>query len=205
MTIDEMISKAFRLFDEETDSKYEQDGDRTTALELANDGYLDICIETKCSRINGVVTTVVNNRESDQPSDCVGVFSLSYPNGYRFLDPISSRKISINEKGLPSGYLLKTNKIVFDVIPDTAYVFDIDYANGPTAELTLTSEPSLIPTIWQPRVLPYFILQGLFAIDKREEVLARAPFWKAQYEMKRDKMKAYFSSGQYAGRKPDLG
>jgi hypothetical protein len=204
-TANDAISKAFRLFDEETDSKYEQNGNRTTAIELVNDGYFDICLETKCSRTNGTITTVPNNREVNQPSDCVGVFSIAHPNSYDFLKAISSQKILVNQKGLPSGYTLKTNKIVFDVIPDAAYSFDIDYANGPTEELELTEEPELIPEVWRPRVLPYYVLWKLFAIDKREEVLARAPYWQGEYEKKRDKMKAYFAGGQYAGRKPELG
>ncbi len=205
MTADEIISKAFRLFDEETDSKYEQNGDRTTALELVNDGYLDICMETKCSRTTIQITTTSGNRESNQPTDSVGIFSISYPGGYCFLDSISPNKISINQSGCPSGYCLKPGKIVFDVIPNAAFVYDVDYASGPTEELELTDEPELIPVIWQPRVLPYFVLWKLFAIDKREEVVSRAPYWKSQYEEKRDKMKVFFSSGQYAGKKPNLG
>jgi len=205
MTATDLISKTFRTFDEETDSKYEQDGDRTTALDYLNDGYLDVCIVTKCSRTNGTVVTTVNNRETNQPAGAVGIVSISYPAEYRFLDPVPPKKILINQTGCPSGYRLKTTKIEWDVIPNAAYTFDVDYVNGPSAELTLTDEPSLIPEIWQPRILPYYVLWQLFATDKREEVLARTPFWKSLYEEKLNKMKLYFNGGQYAGRRPDWG
>lgn len=205
MTANDLISRTFRRFDEETDSKYEQDGDRTTALEILNDGYLEVCIETKCKRTTTPIITTANNRESDQPVDSVGIFSIEHPSAYSYLNPVGRDKIMVNQSGTPSGYTLRGNKIVWDVIPVTAYTYNVDYAQGPTAELDLTEEPILIPEMWQPRILPYYILKELFAIDKREEVLARAPFWNGKYEEKLSKMRSFYSSGMYAGKKPSLG
>jgi hypothetical protein len=206
-TSDELISKSFRMFDEETDSKYEQDGDRTTALEYLMDGYFEICLETQCSQTSETITTISGTREYNLPSDHIATYKVYQPSEYRFLYPCyyNNENIAVNQQGCPGKYYLTPSKIGFNVIPDSAYEFTHEYFNGPTEELVLGDTPSLIPTIWQARVLPYYVLWKLFATDKREEVLARAPFWKSAYEEKRNKMKEYFTgNSRYAGDLPDM-
>jgi hypothetical protein len=200
-----IISKAFRLFDEETDSKYEQDGDKTTALELLNDGYFEVCRETLCSRTTYALTTVSGTREYSLPSDFVAIFEVSCPAEYAFLTPCLYRNIIVNENGFPSEWYLTPDKIGFNLIPDAAYALTLDYFRGPTDDLELADTPSLIPTTWQLRVLPYYVLWKLFAIDKREEIQARAPFWEAKFNEKLAKMKDWFAGeGRYAGSVPSL-
>ncbi len=199
-----IISKAFRLFDEQTSSKFEESGNRTTALEMLNDGYLEICIETLCSRTSAPLSISSAAREYSFPTGFVAIYEISYPDGNYFLSPCYYKSIAINESSQPEAYYLTPDKIGFSYIPDSAYSLTVDYFTGPTEDLELNDTPSLIPSIWQNRVLPYYVLWKLFAIDKREEVLARAPFWKNIYEEKLFKMKAYYANdGQFAGRLPE--
>jgi hypothetical protein len=205
-TATQIIDKAFRLFDEETDSKYEQDGDRTTALELLNDGYFEICLETLCSRTNATITTTPGTNGVDFPNGFIAVLEVAYNDGYRYLDPIFESDVAVNKSGCPTGYVLTGTQFKFNVTPDAAYSYLVDYYTGPTADLTLTETPTLIPEIWQLRVLPHYVLWQLFAIDKREEISARAPLWRAHYENQLNKMASYFSGEKrYAGRSPELG
>jgi len=206
-TANDIISKAFRMFDEETDSKYEQNGNRITALEMLNDGCFEVCKETKCNRVIGTLTTVPGTREYDQPEGCVGIFSVECPNEQRFLPPTfyDSGNIRIGQPGPINKYYLVADKIGFDTIPNRIYNLNLIYFAGPTEDLELDDEPTLIPALWRNRILHYYLLWKLFAIDKREEISARAPYWNGVYQSKLSEMREFYAGeAQYAGELPEL-
>lgn len=204
-TATEIISKALRLFQEATSSKFEDGGARTTPLDALNDGYAEVCQETLCSRNTYPLTTTSGTREYSLPNDFVAIFEVYSASNYAFLTPCLYRNIVVNENGFPSEWYLTPDKIGFNVIPDGSYSLTLDYFRGPTAELGLNDVPSLIPATWQMRILPYYVLWQLFAIDKREEILSRAPFWEGKYREKLTKMKEIFAGeGRYAGSIPSL-
>lgn len=204
-TATQLITKAFRKFDEETNSKYEQDGNRSTALDYLNEGYFDVCRETHCSQTSSSLTTTSGTREYSLPSDFVAMWEVEYPEGYCFLVPMFYKDININQLGGPSRWYLTPTKIGFEFTPNGAYTYTLTYYNGPTNEIALDDTPSLIPTAWQNHILPYYVLWRLFATDKREEIVSRAPFWQGEYEKRLATMRDYFSGdGRYGGRLQSL-
>lgn len=206
-TTNDIISKAFWMFDEETPSKYEQNGNRITALEMLNDGYAEVCRKTKCCRRTGTLVTVPGVREYDQPEGCVGIFAVECPAEQRFLSPIfyDSNNIYVGQPGPIYGYYLTADKIGFDAIPNQVYTLNLIYFTGPTEDLGLDDEPILIPSLWRNRILHLYVLWKLFAIDKREEISARAPYWRGVYESKLEEMREFYTGeAQYAGELPEL-
>lgn len=200
-TADKLLTKAFDLFDESNgSSKYEDDGNRTFALEMLNQGYMDVCRETQCYRTSGTIATVKNTREYDLPDEFVSLDYASYSN-YKVY-PIMRGNICLGAPGPPVNYYIVNNKIGFDPLPDSAYAVEFFYFGGPTEDLTLEDAPSLIPTMWQ-KILPYYVVMKLFAADKRGDQSGFIQ-WKAIYEEFLEKMSNYFGGDDQYTELPEI-
>jgi hypothetical protein len=200
-TANELLTKAFDLFDESNkSSKYEDDGNRIFALEMLNEGYMKVCRETQCYRTSGAITTVKNTREYDLPDGFVSLDFVSYGN-YKVY-PVMRGGVHLGAVGPPVDYYLINNKIGFDPLPDSAYIVEFFYFGGPTADLTLEDTPSLIPAMWQ-RILPYYVTMKLFATDKRGDQSGFIQ-WKAIFEEFLEEMSNYFGGDDQYTELPEI-
>lgn len=209
MIADEIISEAFNLFDETSDksspsSKYDSTS-RFWPLRLVNTGYREVCQETHCSRISDTFNTVAGQREYDYPNDFVALHSLDYNGNYR-LNPVSYQRIdkdfSLSSTGVPIQYYLAADKLGIVPIPNSIYLINRTYFNGPAADLTLTESPDLVPIKFH-YVISYYVTMKLFEVDKGADS-NRALMWKRMYQEELAKMRVYFSSGMNADRKPEI-
>jgi len=194
-TANELLAKAFDLFDESgTSSRYEDDGNRTFALEMLNQGYMDVCRETRCYRTSSTISTTNGAQEYSLPDDFVSLEYASYSD-YK-LYPIMRKNVSLGFFGEPVNYYLVNGKMGIDPLPNGAYTISFSYYGGPSADLTLEDSPILIPTMWQ-RILAYYVAMRLFSVDKGSD---QAGFvqWKQIYEEELGKMENHFrGEGQY--------
>ena len=189
MTANDIITSAFKLFDEETGCKYEESGNRTFALEMLNDGYFEICHETQCVQNVATLTTIPGTREYSLPDGFISMLEVESIANYRFLSPIFFKNIDVAIQGYPKAYYLTGSTMGFDVMPDNVYTMVQHYYYAPTLddELTLSDEPTLIPAVWQ-RTLKYYVVMKLFEIDKEADP-SRISIWENLYNQKLQKMK----------------
>ena len=199
-TATQLISKAFNLFDESTDSKYEQSGNRTFALDMLNDGYQEVCRETHCYRTAAATIATVNGTREYALPDAFEKMEFMYCNNIKLV-PKYYNNIELSTAGIsqPLNYYLKPGFVGFDPLPNDAYTITYSYFGGPSADLTLDETPSLIPAKWQ-RILAYYVVTRLYQSAKDSVQIdpnARL-FWKGIYEEQLFKMQAHFAgNGQY--------
>ena len=191
-SLNDIITKAFNLFDEPLSGKYDKDN-RVLARWFGNLGYREICRETKCSRVIGSITTETNTREYSLPSDFVAIQLAEYLNNK--LLPTSIQCVT-TMSGTPKKYFIERKKIGIEPIPDGEYAIDFIYFNQPTSDITLESPPELIPYEWR-HVMAFFICAKVAEIDKGAENPV-AERHRALYNQELEVMRNYFMSGQHA-------
>lgn len=196
----QLISKAFNLFDESSNSKYEQNGLRTFALEMANNGYAEICRETQCCWTSGTISLTANIREYSLPAACAILDTVVY--SYSRLKPMFNKDINLSLTGPPTQYYVMNDKIGFDALPNDNYTVSITYFAGPSADLVLSDSPTLIPDRWQ-YVLAYYIARRLFEVDKGANP-NQAILWQNLYMEELSKMRNYFRLGGNASEIPEM-
>lgn len=192
MTLDNIITMAFNLFDEPLSSKYDKDNRVLTAW-LGNLGYREICRETKCARKFGSINTVNSIREYDLPADFIALQLAEYLNNK--LLPTSIQNIT-KLTGAPKKYYIERRMMGIEPLPDGEYAVNLIYFYQPTSDITLTSEPELIPFDWQ-HVLAYFICAKIAEIDKGAQNPV-AERHRALYNQELTVMRNYFTAGQHA-------
>jgi hypothetical protein len=195
MTLDQCIELAQNLFDAATTSG--QKYGSVLARQLGNIGYGEIVREAKCSgTTEGTITTVSGTREYSLASAYSSIVAVYYEDtaGNRTkLDPMFEQT-QIDYTGYPVRYYLKANKIGFDPEPNDAYTVKYVYNAKPTADLTGTDTPSLLPTDFH-HVLAYFITYQFFKIDKGDDT-GGLNKWRNFYNEELQKLKDYLAYDQ---------
>jgi hypothetical protein len=196
----QLISKAFSLFDETNGSRYEQLGARTFALEMANNGYAEICRETHCAWASSPISTEAGIREYALPLDCAVLDYVTCQS--KAVKAMLHKDISLGASGPPGQYYLVADKIGFDVTPNGGYQVDLWYFAGPSTDLPLDQTPVLIPDRWQ-YVLAYYITRRLFETDKGANPRL-AGVWQKLYAEELIKMRDHFRLGGNGSEIPEV-
>lgn len=195
MTLEEIISDAFDLFDEPVSSygKYYQDNG-VLIKRIINRVYRDVCRKTLCSRATTIITTQPGVREYSLPNDFIAVKKVTLNDIP--LDTIYEQD-AIHTGGQPVSYYLALNKFIgLEPAPDTVYNLSVVYFNGPTKDLQSGESPALVPADFH-----YVISEGavayLMKIDKTD-LSSGFTKWNAIYQNSLNELREYLNNGTNA-------
>jgi hypothetical protein len=196
-----IINDAYDMFDEPSTAigKYNQDSN-ALALKLANRIYLDICKKGYSTRTSSDITTVSGTREYVLPEGFATMKKVLYDG--KPLDPIREHKAT-RENYSPDGYYLTelgdgvngtvTFYIGIDPLPDSVYTVTAYYTQRPTANLTLTQIPFLLPSDYH-YIISEGIVKEFMKYDKGDKSQGFMK-WDQIYRMSLLELKDYYKNG----------